>query len=75
MSLLRGVEPPLLPLVPAAITRALERERGILRLRCNINVKSHHLGFKKNKLWLDLKHSGEEESGREPFMSIENICS
>jgi len=58
-----------------AITQALEREQGFPHLPCNINMKFHHLGFKKNKLWLDLKHSGEEERGREPFMSIANICS
>lgn len=34
---------------------------GCSHLSCNINMKFHHLGFKKNKLWLDLKHSGEEE--------------
>lgn len=54
---------------------ALEREQGILHHRCNINMKFHHLGFKKNKLWLDLNRGGEEEYGREPCMSIENICS
>ena len=61
LSPLRGMEPPLLLLMLMAITQALEREQGILHLRCNINMKFHHLGFKKNKLWLDLKHSGEEE--------------
>lgn len=61
LSPLHGKEPTLLPLMLTAITQTLEREQGFLHLRCNINVKFHHLGSKKNKLWLDLKHSGEEE--------------
>lgn len=44
-----------------AVTQVLGKEQGILHGRCNINMKFHHLGFKKNKLWLDLKHSSEEK--------------
>lgn len=43
---------------------ALETEQGILHHRCNIHMKFHHLGFKKNKLWLDLNRGGEEEYER-----------
>lgn len=44
-----------------AIAQASGREEGVPHLRWHIDVKFHHLGCRKNKLWLDLKHRGEEE--------------